>query len=205
MKPAQIKFTDSYLSITFFDFPSHVKISDSQRARKGVKTTYNKETKKTEKEVVITNEKKVGKPRFTKINGQSMYNGSWNDFTKGKVVNTIKEYFRESLKDQDLPKIPKYPIITSGIFAAPKNYGLVKIINGEINLPKSGKANWDIENQSSIWSKCFNDFIQEIELIPNDDVNHVIGSGGLLFLETPWENRHITFFLEYDNFNKISL
>lgn len=197
MKPAQILVTASGISITFFEFPSHVKISESQRAKKEIKTTYNKTTKKVEKETVISNSSKVGKPKFTKINGQSMYNGSWGDFTKGKVVDTIKSYFAASLEGQRIPKLKQFPIGITGVFYAPRNYGLIKMLNGQINLPKSQVANWDIENQSMIWSKCFNDFIQDLGLIPNDNIDYVIEAGGLSFSEEAWENRKITFHLNY--------
>jgi len=108
-------------------------------------------------QVVVKNTRTVGKPRYKKVNGQDIYNGSVTRQSRSGLVKKIHEYFIPLLKD--IPKfedIDQFPLTLELIFY----------------VHDKGKFNVDNDNKW-IWRKCIQDTITELKLWPDDNVNVV--------------------------------
>lgn len=137
---------------------------------------------------VIINSKKVGTPRFIRINAQDFYAGFASPHMRGKVINEIKHNMLPYLRDLPVIDSASYPIrIELEIVDCVKNY--------TDRATEGAGTRWDLDNRAYPYFKSFLDLLVtgtigetryfEPKLI-DDDRLHVTGSGGALF--TPVEN-----------------
>lgn len=136
----------------------------------------------------------VDKPRFVKINGQGIYNRTFNKFAQAKMIAFMKQWLKDSIeRNPDCKKINQllkenYPIALSCEVHSPINYGNYKIKaeTGELAKPKSAEASkWDLLNFGWIWIKCFEDFLTENRFIQDDSIAYIQSTGGLHWKNTP--------------------
>lgn len=175
---------------TIPEFLTHVQLSKKVREKKVETKVYNKKTGHFETRIEIANSSTAGKPKYTKINGQSMYNGSWNDFTKGKVVDTMKEFLSEVFIEQEkfVDRAKNYLIgkrieASLQVFTI-KNHDRIQIRGGNLILPKNdSKPTWDIFNFGMIWMKVLDDFMVEKGVIVDDSIDYLVSSGKTTFVE----------------------
>ena len=103
-------------------------------------------------ERVVANSKSVGTPRYLKINGQQLYSGNMNAMIRSKVVNEIKSFFHQFVKDLPPMKVPVR-------------------LESDLYAPLAAK-NWDLDNQW-IYHKCFLDALVNAGVLPDDNVMFV--------------------------------
>lgn len=126
---------------------------------------YNTETK----EYVIKNPSVAGTPNDEIINGQKMYNGEYNPFTRDKIMQAIHDYMIPFLKGLEL--ISTFPLIIDGFMY---DYGK--------ECPISKGRLWDVGNRQFPYNKAFEDVLQKEGVIKQDDFEHIIGSPRLIFI-----------------------
>ena len=175
----------------FPEFPTHVKVTERRRVKPKGQT----------KSIL------VDKPRFVKINGQGIYNRTFNKFAQAKMVSFIKVWLKETMeRNPDYKKIPSllkanYPLCLSCEVHSPINYGNYKIKaeSGELLKPKSDTASkWDLLNFGWIWVKCFEDFLTENKLIQDDSIEFIQSTCNLQWVNTPSiSNRKLIFKLSW--------
>ena len=113
-------------------------------------------------EPVISNPKKVGKPRFYLIRGQDIYSGNLREHFKGMVMDAIKQSYFPYVRD--MPIIDEYPIkIECELHDTIKNhYDRTKQL---------GQA-WDVDNYTYPYMKAFPDLLVSLKKLKNDDRLH---------------------------------
>lgn len=164
-------------SLFFHRFPVFIKVADKAR--------------------------KTGLPRYIKINGQNLYNGKLNTFTKEKIhkeldiyVNPIIEFEKkiqqEECNDNSYFNL-EYPYIVNIEYGLPKNYAGIKMIKSKLNIPKSKiiKQYFDLNNVNAFWEKYLVDKLTEFKILKDDNFNFIRGSiVNLNFVES-YEDRYI--------------
>lgn len=115
-------------------------------------------------ELVIANITQAGKPRIIKIKGQDIYSGNVREFTRGVIMEQIKESFKPYIKNT--PKITEYPIEIICEIHTP-----VKNINDRAKQGVGGR--WDVDNHAYPYLKAFPDLLTEEGIIEDDDRLHI--------------------------------
>lgn len=144
------------------------------------------------------------KTKYIKINGQAIYNGRLNPFTRASMVKQMHEYVKpyidKELKGRDLSRL--YPLSICLEVHCPINYGNVRMLKGIVRwkAPKSDfKATWDADNLW-IWGKIFNDELTESGYIEDDSVSYVTDSGRVKFREVKtFKERKLVFVISKDS------
>lgn len=191
-KGFNLKISDNSLVFTFYTFPTHVMISEKRR-------------RKRDENGNTTNSRIAGTPAYAKINSQNIYNSKYNKFTQAKVIQHIKSYLASNMK-QGVAElglictnlVRKYPVVISAEVYAPYSLGGCRYVAG--NFKQVPSRAWDIGNFGWIWSKCFDDVLQEIGIIKNDSVDYVRGTGGITYhptAESEFETRRIVFTVKW--------
>lgn len=68
-------------------------------------------------EVLVSNSRSAGKPRYFKVNGQDLYNGRINPMMRFSLVQKIHDYIDPYLSEVELPEdINNYPLILELLF-----------------------------------------------------------------------------------------
>ena len=113
---------------------------------------------------IITNPKRVGKPRYYLINGQDIYNGKLNHHSRGFIMDKIKECYLPYVKD--ISPINEYPIrIDVEIHDTIKNF---------YDRSKEGLGQrWDVDNYAFPYMKAFPDLLYKLGKIKDDDRLHI--------------------------------
>jgi len=109
---------------------------------------------------VIANPRSAGTPKFLKINGQAIYSGNMRPMVRAKVVNAMKEFFAEHIKDM---RVLRWPYRIEADLYAPIAAG-----------------NWDLDNQW-IYHKCFIDALVAEGKLFDDNIMFVTGSPGFRY------------------------
>lgn len=151
--------------ITIPEYITHVQLSKSRRPKyytrkQKIPKKYAKYKKYDLKgrllgpdgEPIIANAGVVAKPRMLKINGQQLYSGNMNAMVRSKVVNVIKDFMFDFVKDVEPMTVPIR-------------------VESDLYAPLAAK-NWDLDNQW-IYHKCFLDALVKAEVIPDDNVMFV--------------------------------
>ncbi|MHA2255519.1 MAG: hypothetical protein ACXAAM_05565 [Candidatus Heimdallarchaeaceae archaeon] len=164
--------------IVLYRFPTHIKISESRRAK-----VVNGVTK---------NPKAAGTPGYQKITFQGLYSGNIHPFTRNKIVEGMHKYINYQLrKEKPIDIDPEKPLVIRGKLYVPRNYGKVSVRNGNLTWkpPKETYVEeWDVLNASVFWIKAFEDCISRPDndangvairesLIPDDNASFISGSG----------------------------
>lgn len=114
---------------------------------------------------IIRNPKKVGTPRTYLIKGQDIYNGFLDPFSRGKVMDAIKEcYYKEVSK---IPVIKDYPIKIEVEF-----HHTIHNPFDRKGVDRLGQQ-WDIDNFVYPYMKAFPDLLVQLGKIKNDDRLHL--------------------------------
>lgn len=115
---------------------------------------------------ILANRSQAGKPKYVAINGQILYSQVGGQFTRVKIIDTIKDYMAKYMTL--IPVINRYPI---GI-----EYTLYDTVDFEIGR----NQRWDVYNRLSPYMKAFPDMLvnghnnMPPKLI-DDDRTHLIG------------------------------
>src|SRR3990167_922785 len=112
---------------------------------------------------VLTNPRTAGKPRLWKINGQSLFQ-QMGFHKRSFVIKKLKEYLW-SFVDKQLPIIDKYPIRIELLM-----YNVID------------KGDWDIDNRSWPFFKCFQDVMVATGKIPDDNCHIIDDTGRCRFI-----------------------
>jgi len=167
-------------------------------------------SKKASKEVIritipefITHVNK-SKTKYVKINGQNIYNGNLNPFTRAKMVKQmhdyVKSFINEELQGRDLSRL--YPLSICLEVHTPINHGNIRLLKSGISWkpPKEDfVATWDADNLW-IWGKIFNDTLTELGYIDDDSVSFVTDSGRVKFRAVDeYKDRKLVFVIQQDD------
>jgi hypothetical protein len=114
----------------------------------------------TKNESVIKNPRVAGTERFVIINGNYIYNGKYDPFTQGKIIEHIHNWMKPFL--QALQPITEFPLY---IECEVHEYKTDEIV---------GSRKWDVFNRAFPFTKSFEDVLQELGIIPGDDVDYII-------------------------------
>jgi hypothetical protein len=133
--------------------------------------------------VIAKKTKKTGKPKIWTVNGQSLYNAALHFRARAKITLYFHEYLSKFIKEQ-ITKEQIQSLISHQLSVSLDIYEVRKGM-----LPDVGNL-W-------IWTKWFEDALQECEIIPNDNSNVIIESGRTRYhwVETD-ENRRLVFKIE---------
>jgi Holliday junction resolvase RusA-like endonuclease len=132
-------------------------------------------------ERVVANPRAAGTAKYEVINGQKIYSGMVHPTMRARIFSTLKDFLKPFM--QKLPKID-----------AP-----VKIrceIHDTIREAKS-KSLWDLDNRGWPYIKAFQDLLVDLEVIHDDNVLFITGSGGIEFNPVSSnEERKLVFIIE---------
>lgn len=138
------------------------------------------------REKVLANETQAGKPKKIIIKGQDMYSGVLNEFTRAKIVNELKEDYKD--------KIEYFPIITKSGYPVRIEMELIDTIKDYFDNTKEGNGRrWDVGNRCYPYLKTFVDFLVSEEVLPDDDRLHVIGESYFFTPCERFEDRKLIF------------
>ena len=127
--------------------------------------------------IVPSNSKSVGKPRYKKINGQSLYNSNLTSFARNNFIKALHAQLGVYLKEiEPIQDITNYPL---GIY---------------INFYTLDRGKHNIDNDNRwVWNKALQDSLVEHNIIP-DDNPYII-----------WENITRTILVSDESMQKIIL
>lgn len=134
------------------------------------------------KEVVIKNPAKVGKPRYSSIAGNDIW-AKMHEHTRLKMIKQMKESFAPHIeKHREEFKQAQYPFIMEGeIHTVPNIW------------------DWDVSNKW-IYTKVFEDTLQRMGIIPNDNIQYITKPAALRFIPIrTTEQRKLVFTFDTDN------
>lgn len=160
-------------TITIPDFISYVKLSESRRAKyyyKGDKIPkkYSDKTKfdfKKDKynigilcdlktgDKIIKNSRVAGTPKLLKIRGQDFYSGFSHHSIRIKVVEAIKESYKDHIKHMTAFKDSDYPLYVEFLY---------------YDLRKQAQ---DLDNKRFAYEKCMLDLLQTEGILKNDNLD----------------------------------
>lgn len=175
-------FKDS-CELTFYNFPMWIPLSKAQKAKKVPTVGVDKDGKKIVTGYTVTNSKKVGKPKYEKINFQKLYSGTWNYHTRAKIIEDLSKIFSYKLKEafKDYPKykfqvkdgekvnlhIEYHNIINQANVRLVGDTYKYNIYDG--NDVKSTR--WDLTNATVLWLKIIEDCLVKEGILSDDNVN----------------------------------
>ena len=102
---------------------------------------------------VISNPRTAGTPKYLKIKGNAFYSGFGSPHQRIMVVNAIKNSFKPYFKK--IKSIKDFPIRI------------------EFNYIISREGSQDIDNLNFAYQKCTLDLLQELKIIPNDNLDYI--------------------------------
>lgn len=184
--------TEKY-NIILHDYPEHFTVSEEQRAdyydqndKPGKRLQQRIDNKEViykirdttrsiiglfdtvTKQFISKNEDSIGEPKMQKINGQMLWSaGSGSEWNRRKMKNFLQLYFKAAIIRQNLP---------DKLFT-PKN----QFIHFEYVFfyPFINKKTWhgyqDYINHAYVYSKVFEDTLQDMGIIPSDSPQYVRG------------------------------
>ena len=145
-------------SITLHKFPTHIKLSEKQRAK------YDDQGK-------LKNKSQVDLPKYSKLNFQGLYNGNMHHTVRQKLVKTVHHYINRQIRDLKPLQFPEgASLVIRGMMYVPRNFGNVKMRLGKLQVTKPKKnyiPNWDMLNAGALWVKVFEDCISRPEIQQN--------------------------------------
>lgn len=135
------------------------------------------------REKIIANPTQVGKPNYAIITGQDLYSQNYNEFTRNKIMDRIKESFVPYLKNIEPFRAEQYPIRC-------RLYIFDTVKSMYDNTKDGSGRRWDIINRGYPYSKAMMDLITtgiagENKITPllyDDDRLHLIEDGGSVFI-----------------------
>jgi Holliday junction resolvase RusA-like endonuclease len=125
---------------------------------------------------IVANPIAAGTAKYVPINGQLFYSNSGGEFTRGKVIKELHNYFKEILKDVKPFQHKHYPIVIQMSWYYPYGY----------KTP-------DNTNVSFAYTKAFEDTLTEMGIIEDDEVRFVTGSFPIYTPVPKFEDRKLVF------------
>lgn len=139
-------------------------------------------------ERVIANPKAAGTAKYEVINGQKIYSGMVHPTMRARIFSTLKDFLKPYLLK--LPKIE----------------GPVRIrceIHDTIQEAKS-KSLWDLDNRGWPYIKAFQDLLVDLQILHDDNVLFITGSGGIEFKPVDsTDNRKLVFIIEEETDSQV--
>jgi hypothetical protein len=127
-------------------------------------------------------------PKKYRINGQKLYNAEWHYRIRREIVLSLKNTFTFMIlsKYKLMARRVKSPVIISYEFHIPKDYMKWDCSKDKgYYYNKRGGDRFDIGNLSWIYCKIIDDVLVQLNIIPGDELDYVIGTNGSLFIEEP--------------------
>lgn len=175
-------------------FPTHIKLSDKQRAKKKIVRDYDKDTNTVTETEVVTNAGKVGKPRWEKINGQKIYDNTWSPHVRGKVIEEMHDFLQKALTKFKNPMLEGELRLCLSVYTV-RNYNTVRMLDGKYTkVNEKEYAKWDLFNLFTIlWIKTFEDSLTICKIIADDSVDFLRSTGEteVFFVKTMEERKLI--------------
>jgi hypothetical protein len=132
------------------------------------------------KNKVLKNKRAVGTPKFQKINGQDFYSGFSTPHIRNLIVKEIKNFFKTSVKHKKID-LTMFPIQ----------------LEMELHKPFED-GDWDLDNLW-IYNKCFQDVLQDLKIIPDDNVQYITKPGSPEYFPVDtWEEAKIVYNIYQD-------
>ena len=136
--------------------------------------------------------RKTGKPRYWTINGQGLYNGTMHYRVRSKLTKHFHKYFVDHIKQNMSGQIADFIKQYVGPDKGKLSVSLAIFEMHKKRLPDIGNM-W-------IWTKWFEDALQEAGVIPDDNSDYIIESGRTRYI---WvdkeEDRKLVFFFYLTN------
>jgi hypothetical protein len=120
---------------------------------------------------VIANTDQVGKARVNNINGQAIYNGFISKQQRNKMMNSIKDQFRQFA--MTCPQLNKYPLLME-----------VEVHDVPVDKVFSNGQDWDLGNRIFPYNKAFEDVLKgsDCNIIEDDSIWYITGPAAPLFV-----------------------
>lgn len=115
------------------------------------------------KQYVVKNPQVASRPRFVSIGGNDIMR--MHEHIRSKIVNALKEFFKTRLVLAVWEEGQRYLTPSQPLSQFP-----VRISMEIHTFPRFG--NWDLSNLW-IYAKCFEDAMQEVGMIPNDNIGYI--------------------------------
>jgi len=122
---------------------------------------------------VAKTDNKVADNKFIKINGQAIYNGALQRFSRAIVMNNMHSYISSYLEPYRGLLID-YPIKVTYEIHTVVNHGSIALRKGLISWKPPGvnyKPNFDLDNALGCWSKAGNDALVQNNVIIDDNTS----------------------------------
>jgi hypothetical protein len=117
-------------------------------------------------EPILANPRAANTAKYVTINGNYLYQGG-NGFVRKKIVDTLREYFTNQIKDQYSTKIiVKQPLHITYTFNT-----------------QYGGVNWDLDNHAEFYTKVLQDVLRD--LVIGDDTILTIRGKTVMFNPIP--------------------
>ena len=136
---------------------------------------------------VVKNPIAAGTPRIKKINTQVIYRGDGH-FTRSKMVHEMKEFFREYICGIPPVSSSSYPLEIE-----------IQIHN------VAGKADFDVDNLTSIYTKTITDCIVDCGLIPDDSIRYIRKTSGQFVPIENEEDRKLVIIIRKNIFKPVEV
>ena len=163
----------------FDKFPIFIETSASQRAKKKKVLTKDKLSGKVITEEVVTNSKDIGKAKYEKISGNSIFFGALNGFNRSQIIDRLKSEYLLPIIDAHPEPTLNFPIKTKLIIHTIKHHGGIQKRHGKDVYTKS--TAWDIDNLGMVWSKVILDSLRTKSFIPDDNIDYITNAGETQF------------------------
>lgn len=122
---------------------------------------------------VAKTDNKVADNKFIKINGQAIYNGALQRFSRAIVMNNMHNYISSYLEPYKGLLID-YPIKITYEIHTVVNHGSIALRKGKLSwkpVSSTYKPNFDLDNALSVWTKAGNDALTKCEVIVDDNTS----------------------------------
>lgn len=211
------KQEDGKIHLARFIFPqfiTHIKTADKRKAKKKKKKLFNKDgTPKLDSKgrhmykQIVTNPKTAGKERWEKISGQQVYSGGYGAFKQGKIIKMMKNYLIEAINNDinnnGIRPFADFPLLISSECHTVINHDTIRVVQANklsVPVPKTDyKPRWDMDNLSYIWTKVFMDVLEELNFIPNDNIQYVAKPPAMMYCPVRnFEDRKLIFDFHVD-------
>jgi hypothetical protein len=145
----------------------------------------------------VVNDKDVGKSKYIKLSGNSIFFGELNGYTRSSVLERIREEYLSPRLDAVVFPEMQFPIKTKCIIHTIPNHGGLRMVNGSVVAAKFEK--WDIDNLGLVWNKQVIDALVKKNIIPDDGIKYIRNAGETEFIPIEDYGERFIEFVLYSN------